>query len=387
VAEVAHCRVRRRASRTNCSNVCPDETADSTGDRALTENGSEVGPGALVGDRYRIVEMLGEGGMGTVWTAEHLELHRKVAIKVLQKSIGDDPDMRRRFEREAHTLAAMAHPNVVALNDYGIWRGNPYLVMELLEGRTLRDLLDEKGTLPFERARGIEQQILRALAYAHGRGVIHRDLKPGNVFLQALPDEVDHVKILDFGFAKFVNQPAGSFVSKDGIAVGTPAYMAPEQGVSVVDERADVYAAGVLLFEMLSGRRPFEGEPLAMIRARREHDAPRLGQVVSGAKVTPALESCLARALARRPADRFATCEQLGAALSALSTYALEAVHGASARPPEPAPSQPTEVLDSAELARITLDVTSGRSRLVRLAAGLGAAVFALVLLLAWRWL
>jgi serine/threonine protein kinase len=321
----------------------------------MSSAAEEIAVGTVIADRYRILEPLGEGGMGSVWTAEHLELHRQVAIKVLQKSIGADPDMRQRFEREAHTLAAMAHPHVVALNDYGIWHGNPYLVMERLEGRTLRDLLDEKRTLPFERARAITQEMLRALAYAHGRGVIHRDLKPGNVFLQALPDEVDHVKLLDFGFAKFVNQPAGGFVSKEGIAVGTPAYMAPEQGGGVVDERADVYSAAVLLFEMLSGRRPFEGAPIEMIRARKERAAPRLGDVREDAKVTPALEALFARALARRPEDRYANATELSAALAALSVHALEAPGRASTPPKKENAEQPTDVLTSQELAQAAL--------------------------------
>jgi serine/threonine protein kinase len=342
----------------------------------------EIAPGVVIAERYRIESQLGQGGVGTVWIAEHLELGRRVAVKVLQKHVGEDPEMRRRFDREAHTLAAMAHPHIVALNDYGVWQGNPYLVMERLEGRTLRDLLDEKGTLPFARARDIVQQILRALGYAHGRGVIHRDLKPGNVFLQALPDDVDHVKLLDFGFAKFVRQTEGEFVSKDGIAVGTPAYMAPEQGGGVVDARADVYAAGVLLFEMLTGRRPFEGEPLAMIKARMEHEAPRLSDVRAGVTVTPALESCMARVLARDPSARFASANELALALAALSELALQGA-GSASTSVRPSPSGPTEVIDSGELKRVAL-APSSSARAMAIAAG--ALVLALVLaLLAWR--
>ena len=322
----------------------------------MTPPPTSFGVGVVLDKRYRMVEALGQGGMGAVWIAEHAELGRRVAIKVLQKQIGSDPEMRQRFDREAHTLAAMAHPNVVALNDYGVWAGNPYLVMELLEGRTLRDLLDAEGTLPFPRARGVAQQILRALAYAHGRGVIHRDLKPGNVFLQALPDEVDHVKLLDFGFAKFVNQAAGAFVSKDGIAVGTPAYMAPEQGGGAVDERADLYGVGVLLFEMLAGRRPFEGEPIEMIRARMARDAPKLGDVRPGAAATPALDAFLARALTKDPKDRFASASEMSGALAALSERAFDAGTSKSTTPRQKSePSPPTQRLDSGELARVTL--------------------------------
>nr|MDQ3037631.1 serine/threonine protein kinase [Myxococcota bacterium] len=284
---------------------------------------SAMPPGTLVDGRYRIVSHLGEGGMGTVLIAEHVGLGRQVALKVLQEHIGHDPTTHKRFQREARTLAAMSHPNIVAMNDYGIWEGKPYLVMELLAGRTLRDLLDVEKVLPIERALDIAQQVLRALAYAHAQGAIHRDLKPGNVFLQALPDQIDHVKLLDFGFAKFLHQPASSFVSADGIIVGTPAYMAPEQAGGKVDHRADVYGAGVLLFEMLSGRRPFEGEPLEMIRGRLVDDAPKLAEVRPGIEIEPALEDALARALARRPEDRYQSASELASALARVTRDAL----------------------------------------------------------------
>src|SRR5262245_32910158 len=145
-----------------------------------------IGPGTVIDGRYKIEGTLGEGGVGTVWIAEHVELKRKIALKVLQDQVGDDATMRKRFQREARTTAAMQHPNIVAINDCGIWGRTPYVVMELLEGRTLRGLLDAETSLRQGRALGIAQQMLRALAYAHSQGVIHRDLKPANVFLQAL---------------------------------------------------------------------------------------------------------------------------------------------------------------------------------------------------------
>ncbi|UJR82953.1 serine/threonine-protein kinase [Sandaracinus amylolyticus] len=300
------------------------EPKPPAGDAARTDaRATKVVPGAVIDGRYRVLAPLGEGGMGTVLVAEHVELGRRVALKVLQERVGDDPTMRKRFQREAKTLAAMSHPNIVALNDYGIWEGTPYLVMELLEGRTLRDLLDAERVLPLPRALVIAQQILRALSYAHGLGVIHRDLKPGNVFLQALPDDVDHVKLLDFGFAKFVNQSSSSMVSSDGIVLGTPAYMAPEQAGGKVDHRADVYASAVLVFEMLSGRRPFEGEPLEMLRARLVADPPRLGEVLREMNVAPALDEALSHALARSPVDRTASAVDLSRALAKLGPDAI----------------------------------------------------------------
>ncbi|AKF04463.1 serine/threonine-protein kinase [Sandaracinus amylolyticus] len=316
---------------------------------------TKVVTGAVIDGRYRVLSPLGEGGMGTVLIAEHVELGRRVALKVLQERVGDDPTMRKRFQREAKTLATMSHPNIVALNDYGIWEGTPYLVMELLEGRTLRDLLDAERVLPLRRALVIAQQILRALSYAHGLGVIHRDLKPGNVFLQALPDDVDHVKLLDFGFAKFVNQASSSMVSSDGIVLGTPAYMAPEQAGGTVDHRADVYASAVLIFEMLSGRRPFEGEPLEMLRARLVADPPRLGEVLRDVDVAPELEEALSRALSRRPVDRTESAAELSRALAKLGPDAI-ATRAKGAKPSAkkpPTTKATTQELGSKDLGRV----------------------------------
>jgi predicted Ser/Thr protein kinase len=273
----------------------------------------------VIDGRFRIVGALGAGAMGTVLDAEHVPLGRRVALKVLQERVGDDPSMRMRFEREAKTLAAMQHPNIVSIVDYGVWEGVPFLVMERLEGRTLRDLIDRESPLPFSRIVAIEKQILRAIGYAHERGVVHRDLKPGNVFLQALPDHPDHVKILDFGFAKFLTTPQASMVSAEGTVLGTPAYMAPEQvTASTVDARTDVYAAAVLLFEMITGDRPFEGEVADILRRRVQNDAPLLSEVRPDLFIHEDLDRHVARALARPPEARFSSASAFAAALDGL---------------------------------------------------------------------
>ena len=275
--------------------------------------------GTVIDGRFRIVGALGAGAMGTVLDAEHVPLGRRVALKVLQERVGDDPSMRMRFEREAKTLAAMQHPNIVSIVDYGVWEGVPFLVMERLEGRTLRDLIDRESPLPFSRILAIEKQILRAIGYAHERGVVHRDLKPGNVFLQALPDHPDHVKILDFGFAKFLTTPQASMVSAEGTVLGTPAYMAPEQvTASTVDARTDVYAAAVLLFEMITGDRPFEGEVADILRRRVQNDAPLLSEVRPDLVIHEDLDRHVARALARPPEARFSSASAFAAALDGL---------------------------------------------------------------------
>src|SRR5690606_36548179 len=160
--------------------------------------------GRVLDQRYRIETVLGAGGVGVVYRAEHTGLRRPVALKVLRHGFEENAHLRRRFEREARVLSQLSHPNVVALTDYGIADGMPYLVMELLEGRTLEDFLEEEGPPPARIALEIVRAVVRGLAFAHDRGVLHRDLKPGNVFLQALPDDPNHVKLLDFGLAKLL---------------------------------------------------------------------------------------------------------------------------------------------------------------------------------------
>ena len=159
--------------------------------------------GRKLDGRYEVLERLGEGGVGVVYRGRQVQLGRFVAIKVLHQDTAASPEWRRRFEREAKALSALAHPNVVPVTDSGIDGGVPFLVMELLEGKTLADLIKE-GPLPLWRALDIARQTLRGLAFAHGKGIVHRDLKPANVFLQALPDQADHVRLLDFGMAKFL---------------------------------------------------------------------------------------------------------------------------------------------------------------------------------------
>src|SRR4051812_17405874 len=155
-----------------------------------------LSPGDLLEGRYQIEAQIGEGGVGIVYRALQLKLHRRVAIKLLQQENIGEEDLRPRLEREAVALAALSHPNIVALTDYGIVRGRPFLVMELLEGRTLRELIDQEAPLPLERALTLTRQLVQALAYAHEHGVIHRDLKPANIIVQVLPEQPEHLKIL-----------------------------------------------------------------------------------------------------------------------------------------------------------------------------------------------
>ena len=282
--------------------------------------------GRVLEGRYRILDQIGEGGMGTVYRAEHLKLGRKVALKVLLAEHGDHTTLRARFEREAKALAALSHPNVITVTDFGVADDLPYLVMELLEGRTLKDHLLE-GPLAVDAAFGITREILRGLAYAHGEGVAHRDLKPGNVFLQSLPDGLEHVKLLDFGLAKFVAQDSGGDgppLTKLGSVLGTPAYMAPEQASGdTSDARSDVYAAGILIFEMLAGQRPFDGEPGDVLRQQLLSPLPPLSTMCSWREASPELESFLSRATAKERASRFQTAGEMLAAFDAIRQPAV----------------------------------------------------------------
>ncbi len=280
--------------------------------------------GRTLAGRYRVDGVLGQGGVGVVYRATHVDIGRLVALKVLHPEYGAIPETKRRFEREARALSALSHPHIVSIADYGIAGGMPYLAMELIEGRTLADLLDDDGPPPIDTALDIERQILRGLAFAHARGILHRDLKPANVFLQELPDDPHHVKLLDFGLAKIVSDDesaeAEPTLTRSGTILGTPSYMAPEQASgSVVDARADVYSAGCVLFELLSGRVPFvaptRGE---VVRAHLVDPVPAPRSVRPGLEVTPALEALLDRALAKDRADRFVDAGAMLEALDAL---------------------------------------------------------------------
>jgi serine/threonine-protein kinase len=291
--------------------------------------------GHLLRDRFRLLQVIDEGGAAVVYRSEDIELGRPVAVKVLQPELVAHEEARGRFEREAHALAQLSHPHIVNLLDYGVHGGAPYLVMELLEGRSLADLLEAEQSLPPERAFAITKQVLRALAFAHSRGLLHRDLKPGNVFLQSLPDTPDHVKLLDFGLAKFVAGPApqGPPLTRAGTVSGTPPYMAPEQASArPMDERTDVYAVGVLLYEMLSSRRPFEGGSMDVMRAKLVDMPPPLAQARPDVTPDERLEALLATALAREPDARFASATAMLQALDTVPQPALQAPRPSKAK-------------------------------------------------------
>jgi serine/threonine protein kinase len=281
----------------------------------------DLHPGDLLEGRYQIEDRLGEGGVGYVYRARQIKLHRRVAIKLLQSDNIGDEEMKPRFEREALTLAALSHPHIVSLTDYGTVRGRPYLVMELLEGRTLREIIDQDGALEPVRALGLIRQLLLALAYAHQLGIVHRDLKPANLLLQTLPCH-EHLKVLDFGLVKFT---PGSYLdrgvqlSRVGFTFGTPAYMSPEHAVGgEVDGRSDLYAVGVLLFELLTGEKPFDGELQDVLRHHFQTPVPKLWDRVPGLGGKVGLQAFIERAMGKEREERFPDAAHMIAALDAL---------------------------------------------------------------------
>jgi len=283
-----------------------------------------LSPGTRLGP-YEVLAPLGAGGMGEVYRARDSRLERDVAVKVLPSAFAPDADRRARFERESKTVAALSHPNIVAIHDTGLHDGQAYLVMELLTGQSLREAL-ARGGFPVRKALDIAIQTARGLAAAHEKGLVHRDLKPENVFL--LDD--GRVKILDFGLARAVSAgtgatETGAALTDPGVVMGTVGYMAPEQvRGQIADARSDLFALGAVLYEMLAGRRAFQRETAAdTMFAIVKEDPPDL---VPGPGMSPALERIIRHCLEKNPAERFQTARDVAFALEALSSASLPAV-------------------------------------------------------------
>jgi serine/threonine-protein kinase len=268
--------------------------------------------GAVVGERYRIVSRIGVGGMGAVYRAEHTMMRRDLAIKVLLPELGGKDEFARRFEREAESASRLQHPNIISVTDFGRTPdGALFLAMEFLAGQSLSQII-ARGPLPPDLALKIIRQILRGLDHAHAAGVVHRDLKPDNIMLVER-DGDDVVKILDFGIAKVTSPtsggPGGTALTQAGVIFGTPDYLSPEQALGeVVDARADIYAAGVILYEMLAGRRPFEtDDKVKIISMHLAHAPPRIRDANPSVGVGVPLEQAVLQALEKSRENRFAT--------------------------------------------------------------------------------
>jgi serine/threonine-protein kinase len=267
--------------------------------------------GQVLDDRYRVIEPIGEGAMGSVYRGERLKLGRMVAIKVLNEAIPNESS-RKRFEREAMAMAKLEHPNCGTVLDVGVHDGNPFVVMELVSGTNVKELL-KNGPLGVERAVDIVRQVLAGLSHAHEHGIIHRDIKPANIMLTQKSGVGDVAKILDFGLVR--TSPDKTNLT-GAMVLGTPSYMAPEQiRGGDIDGRVDLYACGVMLFELLTGTKPFVADdPMAVCMQHMSVAAPRLADKAPGKSFGP-LEDVVARALAKDPARRFASAEEFSRAL------------------------------------------------------------------------
>lgn len=283
--------------------------------------------GQLISGRYRVLDTIGTGGMGQVYLAEHVAIQKRVALKVLHPEYSSKHEIVERFRQEAISASRIKHPNVLEIFDYGeLENGCSFIVMELLEGRDLGHALEQDGPLSPPAAVEVLLQICRALEAAHTSGVVHRDLKPDNVFLQKQEDGAALVKIVDFGIASLRSQEQAAEreqaapkrrLTKTGMIFGTPEYMAPEQAQGrPVDRRSDVYAAGVILFETLTGAVPFTGETfLEVLNKHVMFPVPRLADVNSDVSVSEALEAAVQQALAKDPAMRFGSMREFAEAL------------------------------------------------------------------------
>ena len=264
---------------------------------------------------YVIRELIGRGGMGEVYRGEQVALDRSVAIKLLHPHLCQDPQVLRRFEMEARAASRLNHPNSVAVIDFGTDGGVPYLVMEYLPGRDLTSVVEREGMLPLCRIRRIIDAVLAALSEAHELGIVHRDLKPENVILTAHKDGTEGVKVVDFDLAQIKPARSTRFTAP-GFAVGTPEYMSPEQILgNEVDGRADLYSLGVMLFELLTGQRPFRDHSVTRLTTKHLRNAPPDPRVVAPARVSAAMSAAILCALEKDASRRFASARDMAIAL------------------------------------------------------------------------
>ena len=273
--------------------------------------------GQLIAGRYKIQAVIGQGGFGAVYRAQHSATGDLVAIKVLRTDVQGAQDVVARFRQEAKQTSKLKHPNTVRVFDFGqMDDGNLFLAMEFLEGRTLSELLRKESPLQPERLVHIAVQVLKALSEAHAKGLVHRDLKPDNIFLQTVHGEPDFVKVLDFGIAKSVSGDTAADMTSTGAIIGTPRYMSPEQAEGQgVDLRTDLYSLAIILHEGLAGTTPFLAEsPLSMLLRRVQEEPPRVHEELAVATPTGVCDAVL-RALGREAAGRFASADEMAAAL------------------------------------------------------------------------
>ncbi|WP_242346527.1 protein kinase domain-containing protein, partial [Anaeromyxobacter terrae] len=372
----AHCGHLADPSR-GTANFCPACGASlRAGTARARRRAGRRGSDGVIADRYRLLELLGEGGMGRVYKAEHIRMGKTLALKLLREDFAREPAAAERFLAEARAVSRLSHPHTLAVFDFGEVgpQGGLYLAMEYVPGEDLAAALARSGPFSEARAREVGQQILGSLAEAHDAGVVHRDVKPANVMLMSTRAGEDFVKVLDFGIAALRDDSAGGAAA----IVGTPAYLAPEQARgAALDGRADLYALGCVLYELVAGRPPFAApSPMAVVSAHLSQAPPLLASVAPG--VSRAFADVVHRALQKRPEDRFPSADAMREALLALTgrprpaARALEGDLGLASREDFDALGKQVRALRAGRVAPLAL-----AGALAALAAGTA---------LAWRW-
>jgi serine/threonine-protein kinase len=280
---------------------------------------SETDPlvGVTLADRYVIEKSIGEGGMGRVYRARHTRMSRHFAIKVLYGDLAADEIHRQRFEREAEAASRLSHINLIAVVDFGKTSGGLlYLAMEVIDGSSMRQLIEREAPFDTDRATNLLRQMASGLEHAHSRGLVHRDFKPDNV-LVADTEDGEIAKILDFGIARIVEEGTAQRLTNDGVLMGTPAFMSPEQAAGKrVDHRSDLFSLGMVLYEMVAGKLPFDGDAMAVLRQNMVLDPPAMS-ARAGIPVEPRLEVIATRLLAKQAEQRFQSAGELVDAIDA----------------------------------------------------------------------
>ena len=294
----------------------------------MVQQDSRLPAGAIGDGRYRIEKLLGEGSVGAVYRAVDAETGQVVALKQWHAGMLNE-EIRGRFQREAKALATLDHPNIVKVIGHGFVGGVPYVVLEYLEGQTVETLLRGGKPIAPELAFELMRQTLSAIAYAHKRSVVHRDLKPENIFVTRDAQKQPHVKVLDYGLAKFMSVESGDGggapLTATGMMIGTPLYMPPEQGAgSSIDVAVDVYSMGCVFFEMLTGRPPFLAESnVELFNAHLRAPVPKVEEALENTRVAPELQALIDRAMAKKQTERFPNAGVMLDALNKLPDPAL----------------------------------------------------------------
>jgi len=333
----------------------------------------QLSEGTIIAERFRLVHLLGQGGMGAVWRAHHIALDIPCAIKFMLGEAATFEDVRARFEREARAAAQLKSPHVIQILDHGVCDGTPYIAMELLEGEDLERRLLRLGRIDPRAVANITIQVARALAKAHAAGVVHRDLKPANIYLARDGDD-EVVKVLDFGIAKRAT-PGMAGNTKTGTLLGTLYYMSPEQarGLKAVDHRSDLWSLGVVVYECLTGQLPFQSDAFGDLLISILFDPLPVPSQVT--RVLPGFDAWWARAAAREPAERFQSAKELAEALVAVVDAAANESPAGAECPRACLPSAETLAIDAVAPGVSLLGTVDGSGRTpLRSIAGLSVS-------------